>query len=169
MYTISNYVGEGCSCRFYNLKKHKDRGFKCFENKYYADRARQNQLALSQADYAPKVYSEVGRIRLRNKKLSSWGFITEKAELLCCAGNECDCCDRDYLEEMWADPISDILSDIEDMGFEYPDAHIANFGFVQRGESKLLVIIDTGSESMYSPHYCDCLECVNGRSCGANV
>lgn len=168
MYTIQRRnSGSGCASEFYKLTSHKNRGFKAFETYENALIAHYNQTQLSKYDLAPKVYSEVGRVRVgKSKKLSKWGYITEVAELVCCSGNSCYCCDRDEIEEEIFSEIETLLSDIEDVGFYFGDSHPGNVGYVNRNGKPVLVCIDTGDESVSSDNGpCFCLECKNGGCC----
>ena len=44
--------------------------------------------------------------------------------------------------------ICSLLDDIESCGLDYIDAHAHNLGYVKRGKSKILVVIDCGAESV---------------------
>jgi hypothetical protein len=62
-----------------------------------------------------------------------------------------------------------------DMGLDFNDGHIANFGMVKRNSKKIIVLIDTGAEGFrdydetiwgrveYDNYSCDCSECVRYR------
>lgn len=165
-YVIDKYCGEGCTTKFYKLKGSK-RGFKCFEYYDGAVIAHYNQKKLAELGFAPKVYSEIGKIR-RGKKLTDWGYITEIAKTIVCPGNECDCCDREGLEDIYSSEIDELVMSMEDHGFYFGDCHIGNVGFVKRNGQNVLVCIDTGDESVNgddSP--CFCLECKKGNNCRA--
>lgn len=167
MYAIENkHSGAGCASYFYKMKNSK-RGFKAFENQEAAMIAHYNQTKLAEHDLAPRVYSEVGRVRIgKSKKLSKWGYITEVAELVCCSGNSCFCCDRWEIEQDLDDEISTLVSDIEDIGFWFGDSHPGNVGYVRRGNKDVLVCIDTGDESVSSDEGpCFCLVCKKGGNC----
>ena len=165
--------GSGCASEFYKLSSHKNRGFKSFDDYELAQIAHYNQKTLSQFDLAPRVYSEVGRVRIgKSKKLSRWGYITEIAELVCCPGNDCECCDRDSIENALDEEMSNLIFEIEDCGFYFGDCHPGNVGYVTRGKDinglpiRLLVCIDTGDESVSSDNGpCFCLECKKGGNC----
>ena len=167
MYAIENrHRGAGCASYFYKMKNSR-RGFKAFDCYDSAMIAHYNQSKLSEHDLAPRVYSEVGRVRIGNtKKLSKWGYITEIAELVCCPGNSCDCCDReDHDEELWNE-IVNLSDEMADRGFYFPDNHAGNVGYIKRNGHKILVCIDTGDESVQSDDTpCFCLECKNGGCC----
>lgn len=150
MYSIANKrSGSGSVSCFYKLKNTKNRGFKTFLSYDDAIIAYRNQKILAKYDLAPRVYSEVGKVRVGNgKSLSRWGYITEIAETIGCGGNSCYCCDRDELEDAYYDEIVQLLDDMEDVGFEFHDSHIGNVGYVNRGGVRLMVCIDTGKESV---------------------
>ena len=61
MYNLS-YADSGSKSAFYYIDE--KRGFKEFEHKDDAEHARETQLTLARYNLAPKVLSEVGRIRL---------------------------------------------------------------------------------------------------------
>jgi len=74
---ISSYVGEyrdsGSGSSFYTIKNHKGIGFKTFETKYKAQFAHNIQSVLCESDMAPRVYGDIGRIRVCGNKLTDWG------------------------------------------------------------------------------------------------
>ena len=167
MYAIEkNHRGAGCASYFYRMKNSR-RGFKAFDSKESAMIAHYNQSNLADLELAPRVYSEVGRVRIGNtKQLSKWGYITEIAQLICCAGNECSCCDRCEIEEELEDEIGNLTDEMNEHGFYFPDNHSGNVGYVTRNGRKILVCIDTGDESVQSDDGpCFCLECKKGRNC----
>ena len=166
MYTIAKYKNEGCASSFYTLKNSRNRGFKEFETYEAAVVAHYNQTKLADLDLAPRVYSEVGRVRKPNKRLSRWGYITEIATTLGCGGNDCDCCDRTALEDEWDEEISELVGEMEDHGFYFGDNHSGNVGFVRRNGLMKMVCIDTGDESVSSDDGpCFCLVCKKGGNC----
>jgi len=165
MYTIvKKKSGAGCASSFYKLKGMKNRGFKVFDSKESADIAHANQTELSQYNLAPYVYSQVGRVRKSDKSLSGWGFITEIAELICCPGNGCECCDRQSIMYDYEDEICNLIGNMEDCGFHFGDDHPGNVGFVMRGGLPVMVCIDTGDESVTSDN-CYCITCRKGGCC----
>lgn len=165
MYKVKKKRGEGSASSFYILSC-GTKGFKEFETKEKADIAHENQSILSRYDLAPNVYSEVGKIRKKGKKLSGWGYITEIAELICCPGNECDCCDRDRLEECYFGDIDSLYGDMSDINMEFHDTHIGNVGYVVRDGLPVMVCIDTGDESVTNfDGQCNCVVCLNGKGC----
>lgn len=168
MYAIQRKrSGAGCSSEFYKLVNN-DCGFKAFDNYELAQIAHYTQSKLAEHDLAPKVYSEVGRVRIGNtKKLSKWGYITEIAELVCCAGNSCSCCDREDIEDALHFQICDLVDNIEEIGFYFGDSHPGNVGYVNRDGNMVLVCIDTGDESVGIDENgpCFCLECKKGGNC----
>jgi hypothetical protein len=165
MYTIvKKKSGAGCASSFYKLKGVKGRGFKSFDCKMSAEIAHSNQSELSQYNLAPYVYSQVGRVRRGDKSLSGWGFITEIAELICCPGNGCDCCDRQSIMYDYENEIDNLIGNMEDVGFHFGDDHPGNLGFVKRDGVSVMVCIDTGDESVTSDE-CHCITCRKGGCC----
>lgn len=167
MYSIeTKHSGAGCASYFYKMKNSR-RGFKAFDNHDAAFIAHYNQSKLAEYDLAPRVYSEVGRVRIGNsKRLSKWGYITEIATLTCCPGNSCDCCDREDVECELDEEICNLCDEMESIGFYFPDNHSGNVGWVKRNGRNILVCIDTGDESVQSEEGpCFCLECKKGRNC----
>jgi hypothetical protein len=165
MYTIvKKKSGAGCASSFYKLKGVKGRGFKAFDSKISAEIAHSNQSELSRHNLAPYVYSQVGRVRKSDKSLSGWGFVTEIAELLCCPGNGCYCCDREGTYDCYQHEISNLVGSMEDVGFYFGDDHPGNLGFVKRDGVSVMVCIDTGDESVTSDE-CHCITCRKGGCC----
>lgn len=165
MYTIvKKRSGMGCASAFYKLKGKRDRGFKTFADKDSADIAHSTQVELSRYNLAPYVYSQVGRVRKSDGKLSSWGYITEIAELICCPGNDCRCCDREDIEDHYYDDIFYLTSEMEEYGFNFGDNHAGNVGFVKRDGIDVMVCIDTGDESVVGEN-CYCITCRKGGCC----
>lgn len=166
MYTIvKKSSGMGCASAFYKLKGKKGRGFKIFPDKLSADIAHTNQVELSMYNLAPYVYSQVGRVRKSDGKLSSWGYITEIAELICCPGNGCYCCDREGLEDEYWNDMNNLVRNMEEHGFSFGDNHAGNVGFVKRNGHKVMVCIDTGDESVINEDRCYCITCMKGGCC----
>lgn len=163
MYTIKKHAGEGSRSSFYKLNQ-RGKGFKTFLDRNDAEYARDVQLELSQSDLAPRVHSEVGRIRIGNS-LSPWGYITEVAKTITPHGTGCDCDDCHILEEKYSEEIAELQNDIEDAGYYFGDAHAGNVGYVKRDGYNILVCIDTGEESVSSlnedrsEYSCQCYEC----------
>lgn len=163
MYTVKKYVDKGSRSSFYKLNQ-RGKGFKTFQTRKDAEYAHTIQSELSLSDLAPKVYSEVGRIRIGNR-LSPWGYITEVAKTITPHGSGCDCDKCDMIEDKYSDEISGLQSDIEDAGYYFCDAHTGNVGFVKRNGYNILVCIDTGRESVEewgnerSEYSCECYEC----------
>lgn len=165
---VCQYDNCGSRSNFYIIDD--KRGFKEFHEKYDAEYAHNTQTILAANNLAPKVLSEVGKIRYRdNFELSSWGYITEIAEVIGCGGNECSCgmCDDD-LPYLYRDKIQKLVNKMGDICFEFGDAHIGNVGYVRRNGKKVLVCIDCGEESVtnelssdddYDDDYCGCEEC----------
>lgn len=164
---VGRYDNCGSRSAFYIIDD--ERGFKEFYDKDDAEYAYETQDVLSIHNLAPKVLSQVGKIRYSNGELSSWGYITEIAETIGCGGNECSCgeCDDDLSYE-YADRIRKLVDKIADIGFEFMDAHIGNVGYIRRKGKKVLVCIDCGEESVYNElsqddeyddDYCGCEMC----------
>jgi hypothetical protein len=167
MYTIEKFVESGSRSNFYKLAGKRSKGFKSFSNKEEAHYAHAVQTALAEHDLAPRVHSEVGRVRTGNT-LSGWGYITEVAKTLQpekCPGI-CGCSDCEDRENVYSEEIEQLISDIEDVGFYFGDAHIGNVGYVRRDGFTIMVCIDTGRESVEGgPSYED--EDVVGCRCTA--
>lgn len=166
MYNLS-YADSGSKSAFYYIDE--KRGFKEFEEKEDAEHARETQLTLAKYNLAPKVLSEVGRIRLPDNGMyddtfSGWGFITETAEMLGCGGNDCSCGECEDLYDRMTRKIDKLSSKIEDIGYSFVDNHIGNVGYIRRSGRKVLVCIDTGYESVFNDggDYdggCSCSDC----------
>jgi hypothetical protein len=164
MYNVS-YVNGGSRAAFYKLDKF--RGFKEFGDMEDAEYAYNVQSSLSQYNLAPKVLSEIGRVRmpknLSDKKLSGWGYITEIAEVIGCGGNECFCGDCDDIYDSLSKKVNRLISDIDNVGYNFADAHPGNVGYIKRNGRKILVCIDTGEESVSEwtddDDYCSCSHC----------
>ena len=147
------------------------RGFKEFESYEQAEYARNVQMKLAQYNLAPKVYSEIGRIRIgKEKELTQWGFMTEIAQMLGCGGNDCACGECDNLYEEKYPVIKRLHKKLEKIGVNFADDHIGNIGYVKRRGKWVLVCIDTGVESVYDDEYdtdyndyesdsCSCIHC----------
>lgn len=164
-YTIGKYKSSGSASEFYMLTGSKTRGFKSFDSYDSASIAHYNQRELASLNLAPRVYSDVGRIR-KDKSLTGWGYITEVAITLGCGGNSCSCCDRDELEDEYGDEISNLVDAMEEHGFYFNDCHSGNIGFVRRAGQMVMVCIDTGEESVSCDHSpCSCLICKKGGNC----
>jgi hypothetical protein len=165
MYTIvKKKSGAGCASSFHKLKGQRGRGFKIFGSKEDAVIAHINQSKLSAYNLAPYVYSQVGRVRQSDKSLTGWGFITEIAELICCPGNSCKCCDRTSIMYDYENEVDNLVDNMQDCGFEFGDNHPGNVGFVNRDGNRVMVCIDTGDESVLSPE-CYCITCRKGGCC----
>lgn len=171
MAIVGNYDNCGSRSTFYVIDD--ERGFKDFEDKEDAEYAHYVQSKLAEYNLAPKVLSDVGKIRHRDMELSGWGYITEIAEVIGCGGNECNCGEcEDYLSNTYEARIDKLVSKIDDIGLEFMDAHIGNVGYVRRKGKKVLVCIDCGRESVYdvdaddnyvSNEGCDCEQCKQMR------
>lgn len=170
MYTVKKYVDRGSRSSFYKLNQ-RGKGFKTFEYKENAEYAHRVQSELAMSNLAPRVYSEVGRIRIGNR-LSEWGYITEVAKTITPHQANCDCDYCETLESRYGDEIDSLVSDIEGVGYEFGDCHVGNVGYVKREGFNILVCIDTGEESVYGgnggDYYddynrCNCYQCQQYR------
>jgi hypothetical protein len=166
----AQFADAGSRSSFYVIDE--TRGFKEFESCEQAEYARNVQMKLAEYNLAPKVYSEVGRIRIGEEKMwTQWGFMTEIAEMVGCGGNDCACgeCD-DVYEEMYPS-IRRLHKKLEKVGVDFGDDHIGNVGYIRRRGRKVLVCIDTGEESVHDDEYareysdyeedCSCSYCQN--------
>lgn len=168
MTIVGSYDNCGSRSAFYVIDN--KRGFKEFGDKEEAEYAHAVQSKLSNYDMAPCVLSDIGKIRKSHGGLSSWGYITEIAEIIGCGGNECSCgeCDEDYYE-MYEYKIQDLTDNmLRIAGIEFMDNHIGNVGFIRRNRKKILVCIDFGQESVYDEDVseedkCYCADCVAKR------
>lgn len=174
---IGQYEDAGSRNTFYRLKNRKY-GFKSFEGKEFAIFAHNVQKKLAEKNLAPRVYSDVGRIRIPDMydnesfELSDWGYITEIAKTM----RDCDdeCCDGECFQSDCYNGmvIEGVLDDLRNAGLGYVDAHRGNFGYVRRNKAWVPVVIDVGSESfdyvdekVYgdfwpdSDEYCGCSDC----------
>lgn len=167
MSIIADYGNCGSRSAFYVIDN--ERGFKDFESQEDAEYAHYVQSKLASYNLAPKVLSDIGKIRYKHDmELSPWGYITEIAEMIGCGGNECVCgeCEGD-LTFMYSNKIARLVTKIEKLDMEFMDAHIGNVGYVKRNGKKVLVCIDCGQESVYDPDaddnpvddYCGCEMC----------
>jgi hypothetical protein len=165
---VGDYENCGSRAAFYILDG--ERGFKEFETEEDAQYAHYVQSKLSQYNLAPKVLSDIGKIRFRHDMvLSNWGYITEIAEVIGCGGNDCSCgeCEDIFDNKTKSNQLTRLLNKIEDLGLEFMDAHVGNVGYVKRNGKKVLVCIDCGQESVYDPDVddnyleddCGCEQC----------
>lgn len=132
-------IGWGGECTVYLTEKGV---FKEYDSKPDAKSARDMQIKLSYYDLAPEVYSAVKKIREVDGRWSGWGYYCEEAE----------CFDEDTVD-MWSDGDTEEeleyeREEVDDklwaiLGWEYTDFHIGNYGYVTRGDTKVLVIVDT--------------------------
>ena len=106
MYTIKKHAGEGSRSSFYKLNQ-RGKGFKTFVDREDAEYAHAIQSELSLDDLAPKVYSEVGRIRIGNR-LSPWGYITEVAKTITPHGVSCECSRCEDIEDKYSEEIAEL-------------------------------------------------------------
>jgi hypothetical protein len=149
---IGLYDDAGSKNAFYIIKDkkigRKRVGFKEFENEQEAKFAHRVQSHLAQFDLAPMVYGDVGMIRRHDGELTAHGYLTEVARPM----PEChddEYCDGECFESSCKNGISimGIVSDLDEHGLSYNDAHRGNFGYVRRKGSWVPVVIDLGIES----------------------
>lgn len=172
MTIVGNYENCGSRSAFYVIDD--ERGFKEFDDKQEATYAHSVQSKLEVYNLAPKVLSQIGKIRKSNGSLSHWGYITEIAEVIGCGGNECHCgeCEDDlpYMLSASINRLTDKMLMKADV--EFMDGHIGNVGYVYRKGKRVLVCIDFGSESVYDQDAdygiddgeCDCAICKQMRA-----
>jgi hypothetical protein len=147
---VGEYVDSGSRNGFYYAKGSSRRkyGFKEFQSKGWAEWSYNVQKELSKVNIAPYVFGEVGRISLGHGSLTEWGYLTEVAkEVKPCRSSDCGCDRWDAVENC---PIYkrvlELTGIMEDMGLEFNDGHLANFGVVRRKNKRIIVLIDTGVE-----------------------
>jgi len=153
--------GSGCASVFYKVRR-MARGFKTFNSKQDAVIAHLNQSELAEHSLAPYVYSDVCRVRHADGKLSKWGFMTEMAETI-----KRDLDNYYEQEEMYGDEILSLVNDCREVGFSFGDHHLGNVGYVVRDGYKIMVVIDTGDESIVNEDRCYCVSCRKGKPCYA--
>ena len=136
----TGFIDEGGSAEFYNIDKQKILAFKQFRNKSSAISAWKKQKLLSKYHLAPKVFSKLCKLPIISdnwREDSNWGFITEKARIVC--------------ETIMKKRISQIQELVENIqkktGLKFWDCHYYNVGYVKRANKSKLVCIDTGPES----------------------
>jgi hypothetical protein len=151
---VGLYDDAGSRNAFYIIKNkkigRKRVGFKEFQTKQGAEFAYRVQKHLAELDLAPMVYGDVGMIRRYDGELTSYGYLTEVARTMPeCHDEDCDgeCYDTGCGNSI---SISEIVYDLDTHGLSYHDAHRGNFGYVRRGGSWVLVVIDLGVESFSS-------------------
>jgi hypothetical protein len=147
---VGEYDNCGSRSTFYVIDN--ERGFKDFESKEDAEYAHYVQNKLAAYNLAPRVLSDIGKIRHRDSlELSEWGYITEIAEVIGCGGNDCECGECEDISDGLRSRIDRLCKKIYDLGLEFMDAHIGNVGYVRRNGKRVLVCIDCGRESVYDP------------------
>ncbi len=148
--SAKSYKTCGSRSSFFVINRRK--GFKTFATKREAELARSYQTILSDSGYAPKVYSEVGKIEIgkdtitKKPILSEWGYIVQKVRTIGCSDSSggCDCEKCDAARYDYEDEISDMCDNASDnTGLNIGDRHIGNFGIVNGN----LVVLDTGIET----------------------
>lgn len=148
---VGKYEDAGSRNTFYRLDNRRY-GFKSFGSQSLAKFAYRVQKHLADNNLAPRVYGEVGRIRVPvdqyENLLSDWGYITEIARPMsyCTEGycdNDCSMdsdCKNSY-------DMQYVVNELENHGLSYIDAHPGNFGYIRRNRVWLTVVIDVGYES----------------------
>lgn len=168
---VGDYENCGSRSAFYILDG--ERGFKEFETEEDAQYAHYVQSKLAYHNLAPKVLSDIGKIRFRHDMvLSNWGYITEIAEMIGCGGNVCECGECEDIFDSIPRQRTRLVNKIEALGLEFMDAHVGNVGFVNRKGRKVLVCIDCGKESVYDSDVddnyleddCGCEQCKARRN-----
>jgi hypothetical protein len=138
----SGWFKEGGYCQLYPIYKHKNMGFKEFRSKKAATYARNIQNKLSKFDLAPKVYTNVCKLKFKEEEddawlpeSSDWGYVTELAKV-----------GKDKFVPL--KNIQKLVDQIrEKTGLKFWDCHWFNLGLVKRKGSNRLVCLDTGKES----------------------
>lgn len=151
MYTVDRDIGCGSRSGFMTLKNRQRCGFKTFLDFYSADYAYRLQRSLSYKNLAPKVLSQVGRVRFRNGSLSSWGYVSETARLMPRCFVCCDevCYASDHIRGCNnTRQIKRVLDKLIRLDIYYEDSHSHNFGYIRRNRKYILVPIDFGKESV---------------------
>lgn len=142
-YTIdySDWFDEGGYSQFYPILEDKTLGFKEFYDKNHANKAYAIQKKLSRFDLAPKVYTKVCKLSMKDDQdsefsmMSDWGYVTEMAS----TKNS----NRRSLKQ-----IQKLVDEIyEKAHLKFWDCHYYNMGLVKRKGRQKLVCIDTGKES----------------------
>lgn len=148
----SSYVGlyddAGSRNTFYRIVGSRRLGFKCFQTKENADFSYMIQKELAITNMAPKIYGDVGRIRYGGQ-LTDWGYLTEVAKPMA-ECNDDEYCDGECFDSSCYNGIriQDVVYELDNYyGLSYVDAHRANFGWIRRKGSSILVPIDFGIES----------------------
>lgn len=135
---INSYGNIGGYSTLFFIYKQSKLAFKEYITKSRAKYARKIQKKLSKYDLAPKVYSDICKIKFHKSmgRKTGWGYVTELAEPI-------DNYEHDYLED-----IQNLVDDIyASTGLKFWDCHHNNTGFITRNNHKKLVCIDTGRES----------------------
>lgn len=140
-YKIDLYsdFNQGGYCAFYTINSSYGIAFKEFISKSRAEYARKVQVKLSKFDLAPKVVSNLCRLKYEtlfpNQK-SGWGYVTEVAKTI------------DKKGSISLKHIQKLVDDIyEKTKLKFWDCHWQNLGYIIRSGKKKLVCIDTGKES----------------------
>jgi len=138
----SDWSDEGGYCQVYPIKNQPNLVFKEFKNKKKAAEAHSIQKRLSRFDLAPKIYTDICRLKFVYKDNvyfsdpSNWGFVTELAET------------HDPATKITMKDIQNLVNDIElKTGLKFWDCHWFNVGIIKRDRKNLVVCIDTGKES----------------------
>lgn len=156
-------IGMGGECTVWKNSKGV---FKEYHTRQDADDAQKWQFELSVYDLAPEVYSRVCRVRMKNGKLTGWGYYTEEAE--CFSSEQMDLWYGDEIPEPEPEDIEFDRMAVDEnlminLGFEYVDFHLGNYGYVYRNGVRKMVIVDTGKrgfieiteDKLYGPNHCN--------------
>lgn len=136
---LSLGMNDGGYSALFRIKEEPLLGFKEFISKPRAKYSREIQLVLSKFDLAPKVYSNLCKMKYHKlfpSQTTGWGYITEIARPI------------DKKGIVSPKRIQDLVDEIFDKTkLKFWDCHFSNIGLVKRQNVKKLVCIDTGKES----------------------
>lgn len=141
-----DWFNEGGCCQFYPIKDHPELGFKEFNSrtKKKAEYAHSVQKKLSKFDLAPRVYSEVCKLKFFHngeclEQTSNWGYVTELANMDY---------ENHYSSKQIMKKIQKLVGEIYDKTkLKFWDCHYSNVATINRSGKIKLVCIDTGKES----------------------
>jgi hypothetical protein len=136
-----SWFDEGGYCQFYPLVGENTKGFKEFKNYEDAEQAFINQQLLNKYKLAPKIYSDIIRVPVKDSPyITSYGFVSQMANYLT---------RKPILR--WKNKYLNCLEKIQNLvesikyhtGLDFWDCHQYNVGLI----NKRIVCIDTGNES----------------------
>lgn len=151
MYIAETEKGSGSSSNFMSLRNKNRCGFKEFYDISNAQYSYRLQKDLSDRNLAPKVLSQIGRIRFSDGSSSEWGYVSETARLMpkCLVCYDDVCYADDYVPGCSnARQINSVVRKLRKLDISYFDSHSHNFGYIRRNRKYILVPIDFGSESV---------------------